>query len=908
MTNGWVDIKNTDMMLIMGGNPAENHPCGFKWAIEAKLKRNAKMIVVDPRFTRTAATADLFLQIRAGTDIAFLGGVINYAIQNNRIAKDYLINYTNAAFVVKEGFKLPEDGLFSGFDGAGQTYEKETWNYEAGGNLGPPNEATGGSGPANPPTSYGPRVSSETTGEQATASWKTEKDFERQSPQVSSRPSTPPQAGESTGGGHQAAGPVGATGQGGQKPPPMLPPNVAYDLSLQHPRTVFQLLKQHYSRYTPEMVERITGIPKDQFIKAADLFTSIRKDGDMKKAATVIYAVGWTQHTNGTQMIRTAAILQLVLGDVGRAGGGMNALRGHSNIQGATDMGGVFDIFPGYLKIPAPADTDLATYLKRTTPTSSKPAEWDSFNYWSNTPKFAVSFLKALYGDSARKENDFNYHYLPKIDRKFSWTEMWDEMYSGKVKGLIAFGMNGVAIGPNSRKNIEALKKADWLVVCDLFPEETAGFWESPGITKDEMSKINTTVYRLPGAGFAEKDGTFVNSARWLQWKYVAVPPPGNAKVDQEILARIFLKVRELYQKEGGKFPDPILNLTWPYTTPQNPSLAEVAKEINGKAVAELTDPTQPGIIIKAGQQVPGFAWLREDGSTACGNWLYSGSWTEAGAQMQRRGTDDPSGLGIYPNWAWSWPANRRVMYNRASCDLSGKPWDSERRQVWWSEAQQRWVGNDVPDFKADSKPSDHMGPFIMNAEGVGRIFGPLAAFADGPFPEHYEPMESPIANPLHPNQSNNPVARKFQSDMDKYGTPEQGYNIVCTTYRLTEHYHYWTKNNPMNVQLVPEPFVEIPAQLADEMGISGGETVKVSSARGQYIAKAMVTRRIKPMMIDGKKTYQIGVPIHWGYRGIAEEKGKTALNPANQLSPATTDPNAYTPEYKGFLVKLEKA
>jgi formate dehydrogenase major subunit len=837
------------------------------------------------------------LQIRAGTDIAFLGGVINYAIQNNRIAKDYLINYTNAAFVVKEGFKLPEDGLFSGFDAAGHTYEKSTWNYEAGGNLGPASATGAVAGSAAQSGSDKSNVSNETT-----------RDFESKSPQVTSKPSTPPQGGEATGGGHQAAGPVGAAAQGGAKPPPTLPANVAYDLSLQHPRSVFQLLKQQYSRYTPEIVERITGIPKDQFIKAADLFTSIRKDGDMKKAATIIYAVGWTQHTNGTQIIRTAAILQLLLGDVGRAGGGVNALRGHSNIQGATDMGGVFDIFPGYLKIPAPADIDLATYLKRTTPTASKPAEWDSFNYWSNTPKFTVSFLKALYGDSAKKENDFNYQYLPKIDRKFSWTEMWDEMYSGKVKGLIAFGMNGVAIGPNSHKNIEALKKADWLVVCELFPEETAGFWTSPGITKDEMSKINTTVYRLPGAGFAEKDGTFVNSARWLQWKYAAVPPPGDAKVDQEVLARIFLKVRELYQKEGGKFPDPILNLTWPYTTPQNPSLSEVAKEISGKAVADLTDPSQPGVTIKAGQQVPGFAWLRDDGTTACGNWLYSGSWTEAGAQMQRRGTDDPSGLGIYQNWAWSWPANRRVMYNRASCDLSGKPWDPERRQVWWSEAQQRWVGNDVPDFKADSKPGDHMGPFIMNPEGVGRIFGPLAAFADGPFPEHYEPVESPIANPLHPNQSNNPVAKIFRSDMDKYGTPDQGYNVVCTTYRLTEHYHYWTKNNPMNVQLVPEPFVEIPAQLADEMGIRGGETVKVSSARGQYIAKAMVTKRIKPMMIDGKKTYQIGVPIHWGYRGIAEDEGKTALNPANQLSPAATDPNAYTPEYKGFLVKLEKA
>ncbi|HSE31587.1 MAG TPA: formate dehydrogenase-N subunit alpha [Pyrinomonadaceae bacterium] len=903
MTNGWIDIKNTDMMLIMGGNPAENHPCGFKWPIEAKLKRNAKMIVVDPRFTRTAATADLFLQIRAGADIAFLGGLIDYAIANNRIARDYLINYTNAAFVVKEGFKLPENGLFSGFDGS-ESYATDTWNYEQGGNLGPtPTTAESRSTPA--------------TGDHAKTGEAAQTNFERGSRAVGSTPSTAPEKGQSsaggvmssqTGGGHQAAGPTGAAAQGGQKPPPSLPPNPAYDLSLMHDRCVFQLLKKQYSRYTPEMVERITGIPKDQFLRAADLFTSVRKDGDMKKAATIIYAVGWTQHTTGTQIIRTAAILQLLLGNVGRAGGGVNALRGHSNIQGATDMGGVFDIFPGYLKIPAPSDVDLATFLKRTTPTPSKPDVWDSYNYWSNTPKFMVSFLKAMYGEAAKKDNDWAYHYLPKIDRKYSWTEMWDFMYAGKVKGLFAFGMNGVAIGPNSRKNIEALKKADWLVVCDIYPEETSEFWNAPGTTKDEMSRINTTVYRLPGAGFAEKDGTFVNSARWLQWKYAAIPPPGQAKVDQEILARIFLQVRDLYRTEGGKFPDPILNVWWPYTVPENPSLAEVAKEINGRALNDLTDEQMfPGQTIKSGQQLPGFAWLRDDGTTACGNWLYSGSWTEAGALSQRRNTDDPSGLGIYANWAWSWPANRRVMYNRASCDVSGKPWDQERRQVWWNANEKKWVGNDVPDFKADSDPKDHMGPFIMNPEGVGRIFAPLAAFADGPLPEHYEPMESPVANPLHPNQSHNPVAKKYQSDVDKFGTTDQGYNVVCTTYRLTEHYHYWTKNNPMNVQLVPEPFVEIPAQLADRLGLRGGEQVKVSSARGQYIAKALVTRRIKPMMIDGKETYQIGIPIHWGYLGIKEDQHKTARNPANLLSPAAIDPNAYTPEYKGFLVKIER-
>jgi len=850
MTNGWIDIKNTDLMLIMGGNPAENHPCGFKWAIEAKRNRNAKMIVVDPRFTRTASVADLFCQIRAGADIAFLGGLVRYAIENNRIAHDYLLNYTNATFVVKEGFKLPEDGLYSGFDAATQVYDKSTWNYEEGGDL----SGKAASAKADPPPGGKPATSS----------------------------------------GAQSA------------PPPHLPENAAYDLTLQHPRCVFQLLRKQYSRYTPEMVERITGVPKEQFLKAADLFTSVRKDGDMKKVATIIYAVGWTQHTFGTQIIRTAAMLQLILGNVGRSGGGVNALRGHSNIQGATDMAGIFDNLPGYLKVPVPADTDFKTYVARITPKPSKPRVWDSYNYWSNTPKFAVSFLKAMYGDAATKQNDWAFHYLPKVDRNYSWVQIWDNMYRGSVKGIFAFGMNGVAIGPDSNKNIEALKKADWLVVGEIYPDETSEFWKSPGITSDEMKKIQTTVYRLPCAGFAEKDGTFVNSARWLQWKNPALPPPGDAKLDQEILARIFLKVRELYQKEGGKFPDPILNASWVYTNPLNPSLAEVAKEINGKALADLEDPKTKQQI-KAGQQLPGFAWLKDDGTTLCGNWLYSGSWTEAGAQIQRRGTEDPSGLGIYPNWAWSWPANRRVMYNRASCDGGGKPWDPSRRQVWWSEAAQKWVGNDVPDFKADSKPKDHMGPFIMNPEGVGRLFVPLGAVTDGPFPEHYEPIESPVANPLHPQQSSNPVVKKFKTDMDKYGTAKD-YQVVCTTYRLTEHYHYWTKNNPMNVQLVPEPFVEIPAEMANEMGLRGGEKVKISSARGEYIAKAMVTRRIKPMLIDGKKTYQIGIPIHWGYRGIAEDAGKTSKTPVNMLSPTVIDPNAYTPEFKGFLVKVERA
>ena len=888
MTNGYTDIKNTDMMLIMGGNPAENHPCGFKWAIEAKRVRNAKMIVVDPRFTRTAATADLFLQIRAGADIAFLGGLINYAIANGRLAKDYLLHYTNASFIIQEGFKLPEDGLYSGFNPTTQVYDKSTWNYEAGGNVTgqanatPPASVEGqpaaGAGSAGSPHhDAGARSASGTGG-----------------------------GGEAPKGFYPTEAVVGGKGSAGA-PPATLPPNVAYDLSLQHPRCVFQLLKRQYSRYTPEMVERVTGIPKDQFLKAADLFTSVRKGGDMKKAATIIYAVGWTQHTFGSQIIRTAAILQLLLGNVGRAGGGVNALRGHSNIQGATDMAGIFDNLPGYLKVPAPADTDFAAYTKRVTPTSAKPSEWESFNYWSNTPQFTVSFLKAMYGDAATRDNDWAFHYLPKIDRNYSWTQLWDSMYRGQIKGMFAFGMNGVAIGPDSQKNIEALKKADWLVVGEIYPDETSEFWMSPGVTKEEMRKIQTTVYRLPCAGFAEKDGSMTNSSRWLQWKNVALPPPGQARLDQDIVAQIFLKVRELYQKEGGKFPDPILGLTWAYTDPLHPSLSEVAKEINGKALADLEDP-KTGQQIKTGQQLPGFAWLKDDGTTACGNWIYSGSWTEAGSQIARRGTEDPSGLGIYPNWAWAWPANRRVLYNRASCDPAGTPWDPERRQVWWNEAAQKWVGNDVPDFKPDSRPDEHMGPFIMNADGVGRLFAPLALFADGPFPEHYEPIESPVANAFHPQQSTNPVVKKFNTAADKYAKTGGELNVICTTYRLTEHYHYWTKNNPVNVQLIPEPFVEIPVELAAELGIQGGEKVKVTSARSYYVAKAFVTRRIKPMLIDGKKLYQIGIPIHQGYRGIAEDEGRNERTLVNRLSPTVFDPNAYTPEFKGFLVKIEKA
>ena len=552
----------------------------------------------------------------------------------------------------------------------------------------------------------------------------------------------------------------------------------------------------------------------------------------------------------------------------------------------------------------------MKAYLNRITPTASKPAAWDSFNYWSNTPKFAVSFLKAMYGDAAKKENDWAFHYLPKVDRNYSWTQIWDNMYRGSVKGMFAFGMNGVAIGPDSQKNIEALKKADWLVVGEIYPDETSEFWRSPGITPEEMKKINTTVYRLPCAGFAEKDGSMTNSARWLQWKNVAVPPPGEARLDQDIVAQIFLKVRELYKKEGGKFPDPILNPD--VALHRSPtSFAGRSRQGDQRQGAGRSDRSEDAAVtIKAGQQLPGFR-------------LAEGRRHDLLRQLDLfrildRGRHHDSRVAapkIRPAWA-SIRTGRGPGRRTAACCTTARPairpaspGIRRGKQVWWNEAAQLWVGNDVPDFKADSHPKDHMGPFIMNAGGRGPDLRAAWRVRRRAVPGALRTDREPGAESrCIPTQSNNPVVKKFTTPADKYGTPGDGFNIICTTYRLTEHYHYWTKNNPMNVQLIPEPFVEIPVELADELGIKGGDKVKVTSARSYYIAKAFVTKRIKPMMIDGKKIYQIGMPIHQGYRGIQEDEGKNARTIANRLTPTVVDPNAYTPEFKGFLVKVEKA
>src|SRR5216683_2850113 len=762
MTNGWVDIKNADVILIMGGNSAEAHPCGFKWAIEAKKTRNAKLIHVDPRYTRTSAVSDIYAPLRAGTDIAFLHGIIKYALDKKRFHEDYVKAHTNASYIIGEKYQFHE-GLFSGFDETKKEYDKTQWAYE------PDPKTTG----------------------------------------------------------------------------------YEVDPTLQHPRCVFQLMKKHVERYTPEMVEKICGTPKEQFLKVAEVVTS----------------------------------------------------------TGTADRAGTIMILPGYLATPRGELKDLTTYLEKVTPTTLNKQAWPTMNYWSNYPKFMVSLLKATYGKAATKENQWGYEWLPKTDGNYSWMYIFDDMYRGKSQraggtepgpeGFITFGMNPVGIGPNSSKMINALSKLKWMVVGENYQIETATFWKAPKeYGGPDPSQIQTEVFQLPCSGFAEKDGSFINSARWIQWKWKAIDPPGEAKTDQEILSRILLAVRELYKKEGGALPEQVLNVTWNYTNPVNPDLAEVLKEINGKAVTDIKD--KDGKVIRAaGQQLDGFGQLQDDGSTMCGNWLHSGVYPAAGNLAKRRNPVDPTGLGFFHEWAFSWPANRRIMYNRASADAQGHPWDPTRPGIVWNG--EKWVG-DVPDIKPDSPPGQY-GAFIMLPEGVGRLYAP--ALNDGPFPEHYEAIEAPVDNLLHAKVTSNPVSKKFSTDKDKYGDRKE-FPIVCTTYRLTEHFHYWTQhqhNGRLN-EVQPGFFFEIPEQLAKERGIKDGERVRVSSARGSIEGPAVVTKRISQMKIDGQPMWQIGLPIHWGYAGDKGHVGPLA----NMLTPSAMDANTWTPEYKTFLVKLEKA
>jgi formate dehydrogenase major subunit len=804
MTNTWQDIKNANVILVMGGNAAEAHPCGFKWVTEAKQHNHAKLVVVDPRFTRTASVADLYAPIRPGTDIAFLNGVMRYLIENNAIQREYVVSFTNASLVVREGYGF-QDGLFSGFSAEKNDYDRSSWDYEFG-----------------------------------------DDGF------------------------------------------------VKADSTLQHPRCVYNLLRQHVNRYTPEMVEKICGTPRGKFLAVCELFASTAPPD---KALTSMYALGWTQHSVGSQNIRAMAMVQLLLGNIGVAGGGMNALRGHSNIQGLTDLGLLSNLMPGYLNIPKDNEPTLADYMKTR---GFKPLRPGQTSYWQNYKKFLVSLQKSIYGTSATEDNDWAYDWLPKLDVPgYDILRAFDMMYQGKINGYICQGFNPLQAFPNKRKIRAALGKLKFLVVMDPLETETSRFWENHGEKNpSDPSKIATEVFLLPTTCFAEEDGSLTNSSRWLQWHWKAADAPGEARSDIAIMAGIFRRMQTMYRQSGGAFPDPILNLTWNYTNPAEPGADELAKEVNGKALVDVKDPAGT-VLLHAGQQLLNFSQLRDDGTTACGCWVYSGSWTEAGNNMARRDATDPREQGLAPNWAYSWPLNRRVMYNRASADPAGKPWNPAKPLISWNGSL--WTGIDVPDYLPTSKPEANNGPFIMLAEGMARLFA-RDQMREGPFPEHYEPFESPVANLLHPKVGPNPVARVFPGDRSEFGSSDK-FPYVGTTYRLTEHFHFWTKHAKINAILQPEEFIEIGEALAKEKGIAQGDWVKLSSNRGFVVCKAYVTKRLIPMMVDGKPTHTIGMPIHWGFTGLAR-KGFGA----NVLTPFVGDANAETPEFKAFLVNVEKA
>jgi formate dehydrogenase major subunit len=662
-------------------------------------------------------------------------------------------------------------------------------------------------------------------------------------------------------------------------------------VDLESPRSVLNLLKQHYSRYTPEMVERITGIPQATFLEVAKL---VGEMGKPDKVMTIVYAVGLTHHTTGVQLIRSAALLQLLLGNMGRPGGGMNAERGHANIQGNTDHAISWDILPGYLRIPAPGQKDLNAYMAWAA-TNTRKWRPEAVNFLgTNYNKFLVSLLKAWYGDHATKDNGFAFAHLPKPASDSSWLSIFDRALQGKMEGLMLSGMTATSIGPDSNQVLQALGKLKWLVVMDAFSTTSSEFWRAPGI---DPGSVATEVFMLPATHWIEKDGSFTNSGRWAQWKEAVLPPEGESRHDHWILAELFDRVRALYQQQGGKFPDPVLQLTTDYADPRKPELDEIAKEINGKDLV-------------TGKRLESFGLLKDDGTTAAGDWIYTGHYPESGNRMKGRAgvqdpaNNDPTGMGFYPGWAWSWPLNRRVLYNRASADPQGRPWDPKRAAIQWDAASASWIG-DVPDYPPTADPTKPGAPlpFIMTGEGTGRLFS--NGVADGPFPEHYEPVESPIDNPLHPAQSTTPVAFRYDERAgraNRFGTARE-FPYVATSYRLTEHEHYITQQVEHLVQLQPEAFVEVPAELAAELGIRTGDAVRVSSKRGKLEVRAVVTKRLGPLQIDGKKVYHIGIPIHWGFVGIST--GQHWL--ANALTPFVGDASSRTPEFKAFLVNLQK-
>jgi formate dehydrogenase major subunit len=800
MTNHWIDIQNSDCILAMGSNPAENHPISMKWVTKA-MDKGALLISVDPRFTRTSSRADIYAPIRSGTDIAFLGGMLNHIITNKKYHEEYAAHYTNAGFLVgpKYGFK---DGLFSGYDPKNKKYDSSFWAFE-----------------------------------------KDENGMPR------------------------------------------------LDITLNDPRCVFQLMKEHYSRYTPETVSAITGTQVKDLIRVWEAFA---ETGAIDKTGTIMYAMGFTQHTVGVQNIRLMAIIQLLLGNMGRPGGGVNALRGESNVQGSTDHCLLYHNWPGYLETPTASLPSLADYYEKNTPRTSDPI---SANWWQNKPKYMASFLKAMFGEKATKENDFGYSWLPRLDdgKAYSWLDIFDEMYRGNIRGFFAWGQNPACSGANAGKVRQALGKLDWMVNVNIFPNETAEFWRGPGMNPED---IKTEVFLLPCATSIEKEGSVTNSGRWMQWRYEAAKPPRFCKADGQIMVELYNRVRELY-KTSGAFSEPILNLRWDYAENGKFDPHVTAKLINGYFE---NDVNIKGEIFKKGALVPSFLYLQDDGSTSSGNWIYCQSYTETGNMAARRKKNDPTGMGLFPEWAWCWPVNRRIIYNRASVDLMGKPWSKNKNILEWKK--DKWVG-DVPDggwppMEVDKTMTKR--PFIMKPDGVASIFGP--GRKDGPFPEHYEPLECPVEKNLLSGQRMNPVVLIYSTDAENHATCDLRFPIVATTYRVTEHWQtgVLTRWQPWLLETQPQLFVEMSKELAERKGIRNGDMCKVASARGELEAVAIVTGRFRPMAIQGQIIDQVGLP--WCFGWLHPKGGGDS---ANLLTPSIGDPNTSIPETKAFMVNVEK-
>jgi formate dehydrogenase-N alpha subunit len=612
---------------------------------------------------------------------------------------------------------------------------------------------------------------------------------------------------------------------------------------------------------------------------------------------TSMYALGWTQHTTGAQNIRSMAMIQLLLGNMGVPGGGVNALRGHANVQGITDFALLSTSTPGYLVLPTERETTFDDYMKSR---AFKPIRPGQTSFWQNYKKFFVSQQKSLFGAAATADNNWAYDYLPKFDTVYDTLKMVDMMAAGQMNGLFCQGLNILLAAPDKAKVQRGLANLKWLVVIDPLETETARFWENHGEFHNADPKaIQTEVIQLPANAFAEDEGTFTNSSRVIQWHWKAAEGPGESRGDIQIVSELFQRLKGLYAKQGGAFPDPIVNTAWNYTNPANPDPQEILKEINGYALEDLPDPADPTkVLLRAGQLLPTFGVMRDDGKTSGACWIYTGVFTEAGNMSKRRDTSDPTGKGVYSNWGFSWPANRRVLYNRASADAEGKPWSERKKYVWWNGT--RWTGADVPDYAPTVAPDKSVGPFIMNQEGTARLFA-RGGMPDGPFPEHYEPMDAYIANPLHPKVSSHPTARIFAADAKSFGTPDK-FPIVATTYRLTEHFHYWTKSVHGNAVLQPELFVEMGERLAKAKSIKSGDWVEISSQRGMLKAKALVTKRLRPIMVDGKPCDVIGLPIHYGFIGLTRKGYGT-----NVITPSVGDASVNTPEYKAFLVDVKK-